>query len=363
MNEEVFEVEINLDNALAFAQLSGDWNPLHTDEAYASKTIYKRPVLHGAYAAGLISRMAGMFLPGTECLLHNIRLNFLSPIIPPTKLEVAGAVISKTAAGGNVDVRISDKIDGRLYVSASYSYGLHKKTKYAPTKKKTSKKEFHSDQPVILVTGANGGLGSTLVQMLENPVLGVSRSKTPGLLHVADLEEIETVFPDRKIAGIVHCAWPKPDNVRLINAKSNGVDYQVASPMRQSLALARLLVKRGQHGAPLVLVGSSYSVPGRHTWRYPLYSLSKSMLPTLTQILATELAYDKRRCFCISFDVIDGGMQGEMSERNRISHADRNPFGVVPSLEDAARQIVWALENSDTMITGAHLSLTGSSLP
>jgi len=363
LNEKIFEVEVGLDSALAFAELSGDWNPLHTDEAYAAKTSFKRPVLHGAYAAGLVSRMAGMCLPGTECLLHNMRLNFLSPIVPPAVLEVTGAVISETATGGNVDVRISDKVDGRLYVSASYNYGFHKKTSPALAKRKSRKAKSDNDQPVILVTGASGGLGSALVEMLDCPVLGVSRSEVPGLLHAADLEDIDSVFPDRKIAGIVHCAWPTPDNDRLCNAKAASVDYQIASPLRQSLALARLLVKYGQQGAPLVLVGSSYAEPGRHAWRYPLYSLGKSMLPTLTHILATEMAYDERRCFCISFDVIDGGMQGEMSERSRVAHADRNPFGVVPSLENAASQIVWALDNSDTMITGAHLSLTGSALP
>ena len=199
MNEEIFEVEIGLDSALAFAELSGDWNSLHTDEAYAAKTSFKRPVLHGAYAAGLVSRMAGICLPGTKCLLHSMRLNFLLPIVLPAVLEVAGSVVFETATGGCVDVRISNKVDGRLYVSASYHYGFHKKTSPAPAKKKSKKSKSENDQPVILITGASGGLGSTLIEMLDRPTLGVSRGEGPGLLHVDDLEDMDSDLPPRTI--------------------------------------------------------------------------------------------------------------------------------------------------------------------
>ena len=32
---------------LLYAKLSGDLNPLHTDEEFASKTIFKKPICHG----------------------------------------------------------------------------------------------------------------------------------------------------------------------------------------------------------------------------------------------------------------------------------------------------------------------------
>jgi acyl dehydratase len=46
-------------DVMAFAQLSGDYNPLHTDEAFAATTPFKGRVAHGALvlsiATGLIS--------------------------------------------------------------------------------------------------------------------------------------------------------------------------------------------------------------------------------------------------------------------------------------------------------------------
>ena len=47
MSEAAFEVTVDSEAARAFAALSGDWNPLHTDEAYAAGTQFGRTILHG----------------------------------------------------------------------------------------------------------------------------------------------------------------------------------------------------------------------------------------------------------------------------------------------------------------------------
>ena len=82
MKEAQFSVDVAAEAARLFAELSGDWNPLHTDADYAATTHYGQPILHGAFSAGLVSRLAGMELPGRECLLLNMRLRFVAPIFP-----------------------------------------------------------------------------------------------------------------------------------------------------------------------------------------------------------------------------------------------------------------------------------------
>ena len=72
MSEASFNVEVTEASAREFATVSGDWNPLHTDPSHAARTAFRRPILHGAFSAGLISRLAGMHLPArlafcTEC--------------------------------------------------------------------------------------------------------------------------------------------------------------------------------------------------------------------------------------------------------------------------------------------------------
>ena len=114
MTSYVFEIFVEEDVLTSFAALSGDWNPLHTDPTYAAATPYS-----------LVSRMAGMHLPGKECLLHSMRLKFVAPMVPPLTLRVEGRVERQTEQGGDVSVEISNAADGRRHVEAQYSFGYH----------------------------------------------------------------------------------------------------------------------------------------------------------------------------------------------------------------------------------------------
>ncbi|MDI6761429.1 MAG: MaoC family dehydratase [Thermodesulfobacteriota bacterium] len=63
-----------------FAHAIGDHNPIHTDQAYAEKTLFKGRIAHGALSIGLLSAILGNILPGhgTIYLSHEIR--FLAPV-------------------------------------------------------------------------------------------------------------------------------------------------------------------------------------------------------------------------------------------------------------------------------------------
>jgi NAD(P)-dependent dehydrogenase (short-subunit alcohol dehydrogenase family) len=182
---------------------------------------------------------------------------------------------------------------------------------------------------------------------------------------VPDLERAGDSIGDRPLAAIVHCAWPAPDNQRLtaLGNIEGAVEHNVAAPLRQIISLARLLVERGTPDALLVLVGSTASLPGRHLYRSPLYTLSKSLIPTLSRVLAVELAGTGRRAVGLTFDVIEAGMNKRLSPAIRAMHADRAPTGRLPTAEDAAGQIAWVLDNKGFLASGATIDLSGSAIP
>jgi len=80
-----------------FAMLSGDWNPLHTDAAFARETAFGQRIAHGAYglavATGLLNRL-GLFDGSAIALLGIDGWRFAAPIrIGDTvhvELEIAG---------------------------------------------------------------------------------------------------------------------------------------------------------------------------------------------------------------------------------------------------------------------------------
>lgn len=63
-----------------FAGVTGDLNPAHINEVYASGTHFKHRIAHGMLSAGLISATLGMQLPGPGSIYMGQMLKFLAPV-------------------------------------------------------------------------------------------------------------------------------------------------------------------------------------------------------------------------------------------------------------------------------------------
>jgi len=111
-----------------FAEVSGDYNPVHMSEEYASKTLFGGRIAHGVIAISLISAAAAK-LPGLPILLsHSSR--FLKPVkigdTVTAVAEVAGARKDKgivnlktTCTNQNGDVVVEGETVARLYEAPS----------------------------------------------------------------------------------------------------------------------------------------------------------------------------------------------------------------------------------------------------
>jgi acyl dehydratase len=63
-----------------FANISGDKNPIHLDEEYASSTRFGKRLVHGILTSGIISALLGMELPGPGSIYIKQILNFKAPV-------------------------------------------------------------------------------------------------------------------------------------------------------------------------------------------------------------------------------------------------------------------------------------------
>lgn len=66
----------------AFADLTGDHNPVHLDDSYATSTRFGRRIAHGMIAAGLISATLANELPGPGSVYLSQTLQFKAPVFP-----------------------------------------------------------------------------------------------------------------------------------------------------------------------------------------------------------------------------------------------------------------------------------------
>jgi 3-hydroxybutyryl-CoA dehydratase len=63
-----------------FAEASDDFNPVHMDEAYASKTAYRGRIAHGLLSASFGSAVVGTILPGAGSIYLSQTLAFHKPV-------------------------------------------------------------------------------------------------------------------------------------------------------------------------------------------------------------------------------------------------------------------------------------------
>jgi 3-hydroxybutyryl-CoA dehydratase len=64
-----------------FAEVSGDFNPVHVDAEFASQSMFKQQIAHGMLSAGYISALLGNELPGPNTLYLGQTLNFKNPVM------------------------------------------------------------------------------------------------------------------------------------------------------------------------------------------------------------------------------------------------------------------------------------------
>jgi 3-hydroxybutyryl-CoA dehydratase len=93
-----FPVTLSEDLVARFSEVSGDYNPLHMDEAYATETQFGKRIVHGQLGVSLLSQLIGMYLPGKYALYLNQRSTFRAPMFVGAEVVVVGEVKHKNEA-------------------------------------------------------------------------------------------------------------------------------------------------------------------------------------------------------------------------------------------------------------------------
>lgn len=97
-----------------FAECTGDYNPVHFDDAYAATSVFKGRVCHGMLVASLISTTLGTKLPGpgTIYVVQNIR--FKAPVRPgdrvAAQVTVAKLITQKKFVEFKTRCLVGDKL-------------------------------------------------------------------------------------------------------------------------------------------------------------------------------------------------------------------------------------------------------------
>lgn len=94
-HKESFVVTLSDGDIEAFRKITGDNNPLHCDDKYARERGYNGRVVYGMLTASYLSTLAGVYLPGEKCLIHEVTTKFDAPITEVGNIRVCGEVVKK----------------------------------------------------------------------------------------------------------------------------------------------------------------------------------------------------------------------------------------------------------------------------
>lgn len=112
-----FEHVFTKEHVHVFAQLTGDFNPLHTDEQFVKHTRFGQNVVHGMLVGSLFSQLVGMHCPGKNNLYLSQSLEFKRPVFFDDRLTVRGTIIKKTDSIRMVVLRTEILKNQQLVVS------------------------------------------------------------------------------------------------------------------------------------------------------------------------------------------------------------------------------------------------------
>jgi|AraplaMF_Col_mMF_1032025.scaffolds.fasta_scaffold00014_93 3-hydroxybutyryl-CoA dehydratase len=108
-----FEFSVSDADMARFAELSGDFNPLHIDDAFAREKKFEGKVVYGALIIAKVSRLIGMELPGQDSVWTNVNFQFNRPLYVGQAATLEGVVTTLSEATGFVELKLTLKVDGR----------------------------------------------------------------------------------------------------------------------------------------------------------------------------------------------------------------------------------------------------------
>ena len=102
-----------------FSELSGDFNPLHTDDEYAREASFGKRVVHGFFLGSLVSQIVGMRLPGKYALLMRESLEFKKPAFIGETVAVTGIITAKSEATKLIELSMTVTRAGEIIAAGT----------------------------------------------------------------------------------------------------------------------------------------------------------------------------------------------------------------------------------------------------
>jgi acyl dehydratase len=87
-------IELTAAHVKSYAEMTGDYNPLHFDESFASKTKFGKLVVQGGLTTGLLHALVAMDMPGPGTVFLSQNWKFTAPVFIGDTVTAEAEVLS-----------------------------------------------------------------------------------------------------------------------------------------------------------------------------------------------------------------------------------------------------------------------------
>ncbi len=359
-----------------FAELSGDQNPLHMEDAFGRRHAFRGRVVHGMLVSSFLSRVLGMELPGPGVLWLSQNSRFLQPVY-------IGDVIY-------IEVQVTQKSESlRTLVLSTVVRNQNEETVLTGEAKVMMLEGEHSQSlvgKVALITGASRGIGASLAKTLgvnrlkvavnyrsnrsaaDAVVESISAAGGEGVAIPADVSTSEGAHSLAQrvlehfgqVNILIHNASPSIIRKPLFEHSWEELDGYWQTYVQGAFTLAQQLIpsmKKSGYGRIIHILTSAIS--GNPPPELGGYVAGKCGLWGLTKGMATELASEGITVNAVSPGAVITDQWSEISEVRRRAMAMRNPMRRLASPEDVVHAVLFLVSPASSYLTGVNLSLTG----
>jgi 3-oxoacyl-[acyl-carrier protein] reductase len=365
----------------SFVDLTGDDNPLHVDEAYASKTTFKKRVVHGMLTASFISTMIGTKLPGTGSLWYEQQIRFLSPVRIGGKIRVWAKVRHKSTSQRIVvlETIVFDEHGARV---------IEGEAKVKIIKQEKIKETTMSDQSkgAIIISGSSRGIGASIAKTLAKEGYPVvinylhSVDRAENLAKTIIEEEGQAIVckadvsNEQEVKEMVELALSSFGHIHGIVNNASGpieikdfadltwqdmqkhLDIQLKGAFNMTQAVLNHFID--QKGGAIVNITSIVAdhIPPA---KWMPYNLAKSALVTFTKSIANEYGVKGIRSNCVSPGMTQTDLIADLPEKVKMVTKMQTPLRRLTTPEDVSGTVSYLFSEQASFVTGQNIRVCG----
>ena len=102
----VRSITLTAQHVRTYAEMTGDYNPLHFDEDFTSRTKFKNLVVQGGLTTGLLHALVAMDMPGPGTVFLSQNWKFTAPVFIGDTITAEAEVLSIHATKPVTQLRV-----------------------------------------------------------------------------------------------------------------------------------------------------------------------------------------------------------------------------------------------------------------